>query len=139
MGGRVARFADLLRKRHEIPPRHAPSLVVQRQSDGDAQDVQAPSADRGQPSTALGQDEKHARPEMAFALPAPQPGGEGGPEPSQTATENGGGAEAGEIGPKPAPAPQQADARAVADRVYELMKQEVVLARLRGAGTPGRR
>ncbi|BDI34273.1 hypothetical protein CCAX7_63240 [Capsulimonas corticalis] len=63
------------------------------------------------------------KPSMAFALPAPAPVS-GTPEPSQTATEERGG--------KATPNTQQPDARAVADRVYDLMRQEVIQGRRRG-------
>jgi hypothetical protein len=66
---------------------------------------------------------------MAFAMPAPAPSS-GMPEPSQTATE--------ERGSKATPNVGQPDARAVADRVYELMREEVRLGRLRGL-QPARR
>ena len=70
-----------------------------------------------------------ARPELHYALPAPAPRGEAGqPEPAQTVTEYPRAAE----DPAPAPDVKQADPRAVADRVYDLMRQEITDARLRG-------
>ena len=61
---------------------------------------------------------------MAFA-PAPGLAKSGGaPEPSQTATE---GRDANTTAPTPSP--RRADPRAVADRVYELMKQELAHVR----------
>jgi hypothetical protein len=77
----------------------------------------------------LHQGEEAERPSMAFVLPPPRGGGAEGPEPSQTATEAGGATASGRKMP---PQAKNVDARAVADRVYELMKQELVLARLRG-------
>ena len=68
-----------------------------------------------------------ARPELHYALPAPAPRGESGhPEPAQTVTEHPRAAE------DPVPDVKQADPKAVADRVYDLMKQEIADARLRG-------
>lgn len=65
------------------------------------------------------------RPALAFSLPSQRSAG-GLSIPAQKATE-----ESGEAGAKVRPA--QADARAVTDRVYELMKQEIALGRERGA------
>jgi len=67
------------------------------------------------------------RPSMAFAQPEPAPRGETGPEPSQTATEPSEG-----TGRQAKASPGKADPRAVADRVYDLMKEELSLGRLRG-------
>ena len=98
------RLAERLRERYESPPRGP-----------------------------LGQDQSYAVPAMAFVLPPPQPAGDAGQEPSQTGAEAGGGGTApGETQPAAPPEPGKADARAVADRVYELMKQEILLARQRG-------
>ena len=74
---------------------------------------------------ALHQASGPPRPALAFALPTARTGGESGMVPAQTATQ-----ESGEPAAKAAPA--QADARAVTDRVYALMKQEIVLGRERG-------
>lgn len=63
------------------------------------------------------------RPALAFSLSVPRTGAAA---PAQMATE-----ESGEPGSKTGPA--QADARAVTDRVYELMKQEIALSRERGS------
>jgi len=64
---------------------------------------------------------------MAFAQPEPAPRGETAPEPSQTATEP---SEEGTERQIKA-SPGKADPRAVADRVYDLMKEELSLGRLR--------
>ena len=102
--GSAARLAERLRERYESPPRGP-----------------------------LGQGQNYARPEMSFVLPPPKPAGDAGQEPSQTGAEPGGGGTGpGETRPAAPPAPGKADARAVADRVYELMKQEILLARQRG-------
>lgn len=61
---------------------------------------------------------------LAFALSSPRSRG-GSPMPAQTATE-----ESGAQGARVEPA--ASDARAVTDRVYELMKQEIALGRERG-------
>ena len=68
-----------------------------------------------------------APPKPAFAFALPLTGGMGGirPVPAQTATEESGTSEAKS-------APDKADARAVADRVYDLLKQEIAAGRLRG-------
>ena len=76
------------------------------------------------------QTEKAAKPAMHFAIPQPEARSEAPTEPSLTATEGNGTA----TGSRQKPSVKQADARAVADRVMELMKQEMRLARERGAG-----
>ncbi|MEO7714739.1 MAG: DUF4157 domain-containing protein [Capsulimonas sp.] len=85
-----------------------------------AEAAEAPPTSRGLP---IQREPPPPKPSMEFALPAPAPVA-GMPEPSQTATE--------ERGAKPTPNVQQPDARAVADRVYDLMRQEVILGRMRG-------
>ncbi len=71
---------------------------------------------------------KAVKPDMNFAMPQAEPRGEGSPEPSQTATE-----ERGQMStPKPAASPAHVDPQAVADRVYELMAQELRHGRTRG-------
>lgn len=70
-----------------------------------------------------------ARPSMHFVLPEPTPRGEAvHPEPSQTVTEHPKAADA----PAPVRDVKKADPKAVADRVYDLMKQEIIDARRRG-------
>lgn len=155
-GRNAARWAVRLQRRpaseigarQSLPSaRPAPPGVIQRapaaREEGDEEGGDRETAATGhrrQESEALGQDEAQERPELIFFQPPPEPGGESGKPPSGTATETGGGgAGAGQTGPKKPPAPQQADARAVADRVYELMMQEVVLARLRGGANLGGR
>jgi hypothetical protein len=85
-----------------------------------AEAAEAPPTSRGLP---IQREPPPPKPSMEFALPAPAPVA-GMPEPSRTATE--------ERGAKPTPNVQQPDARAVADRVYDLMRQEVILGRMRG-------
>jgi hypothetical protein len=68
------------------------------------------------------QEVQTPRPTLNFAQPPGLPKAGGAPEPSQTATEG------RDATAQPGPAPRMADARAVADRVYELMKQERVHA-----------
>lgn len=74
--------------------------------------------------TLLHQDAHVPRPSMAFAIPSPAARAETMPEPSQTATDQ---QEAGKGGPQA----RGADARAVAERVYDLMRDEIRLARER--------
>ncbi len=78
---------------------------------------------------ALHQASAPPQPALAFALPVPHGGS--AQIPAQKATE-----ESGEPTAKVQPA--QADARAVADRVYDLMRQEIMLSRERGV-SPRRR
>lgn len=72
------------------------------------------------------QTQKPVRPALDFASPLPQPTLETQPEPSLTATED-----FGNRGATETVSPKKADARAVADRVYELMTREATLGRLR--------
>jgi hypothetical protein len=68
------------------------------------------------------------RPSLLFAMPQGTKGGEEMPAPSQTATK-GDDREHGGVG---APdAAKRADAGAVSERVYELMREELRLAQLR--------
>jgi len=84
---------------------------------------------KGRKSDTLQRGEQPARPSLAFTQPEPAPHGETGPEPSRTVTEAR--ETAGEKRQRKA-SPDKADPRAVADRVYDLMKEEISLARLRG-------
>ena len=68
------------------------------------------------------------KPRLQFALPVGQERVETSPEPTKMATEERG---LGSGEQKPKAAPRKADPRAVADRVYELMMQEMRLARQR--------
>lgn len=102
----------------------------------DVQDRKQPldraGGDREKPNRvggALHQASAPPQPALAFALPVPRGGA--APIPAQKATE-----ESGEPAAKVQPA--QADARAVADRVYEMMRQEIALGRERGV-SPRRR
>lgn len=101
-----------------------------------AQDRKQPrnraGGDREKPNRAGGalhQASAPPQPALAFSLPAPRGGA--ARLPAQQATQ-----ESGEPVAKAQPA--QADARAVADRVYELMRQEIALGRERGV-SPRRR
>ena len=69
------------------------------------------------------------RPSLHFALPAPAPRAEAAPpEPARIVP-----AQPEEsAAPQPEPEVRKADPRAVADRVYELMRQEIALSRQRG-------
>jgi hypothetical protein len=142
-GRNAAVMAARLRRQSAIavPVRPISPPVLQRSpSEGEGGGTGEPAeADlRGEESDALGRDTPHERPELILLATPAKPAGPGGAPPSETATESGGGAAAGQAGPKAPSGPKQADARAVADRVYELMRQEVVLARLRGAGVSRR-
>ena len=70
------------------------------------------------------------KPSMSFAMPAPAPGAESTPEPSKTATHE---REAKGKGGKQGPSSRGSDANAVAERVYDLMREEIRLGRQRGA------
>lgn len=71
-----------------------------------------------------------AKPAMTFAAKSAEPALEG-----QAVT---GGRAEPSAPDKPAVSARQADVRAVTDRVYELMQQEIAMARLRGgAGRKG--
>ncbi|HEX5322521.1 MAG TPA: DUF4157 domain-containing protein [Capsulimonadaceae bacterium] len=77
----------------------------------------------------LHSDARAPKPSMTFAMPAPSPRAESMPEPSQTATQE---HEAGGKGGKQATPSRGADATAVANRVYDLMREEIRLTRQRG-------
>lgn len=77
---------------------------------------------------ALHKSERPVRPALHFAQPVAQTPAETSPDPSEMATEDTGSA----AGAKSKPAPSRADPRQVADRVYELMSEEMRLGRLRG-------
>lgn len=83
---------------------------------------------KGRQGNLLQQSEGPARPGMAFARPTPELSAEAGSVPSQTASES----HISEERQEATATPRRADARAVADRVYELMKEELRLSRLRG-------
>jgi len=84
---------------------------------------------RGQEAPVTHQPAGPQRPSMHFALPEPEPRAEAiQPEPAQTVTEHAQGAAETE----PETDVKKADPRLVADRVYDLMKQEIVLTRQRG-------
>ena len=75
---------------------------------------------------SLHRGEQPQRPSLTFLQPEPPVQAQ--PLPSQTATEQ---SEHGaqQLGK---PSPSDADPRAVADRVYDLMKEELSIGRLRG-------
>ncbi|MHB0937060.1 MAG: hypothetical protein ACYDCO_00630 [Armatimonadota bacterium] len=84
---------------------------------------------RGKRTTdSLHRGEQPQRPSMAFLQPEPPAQMETPPIPSQTATEQ------SEHGTEQLrkPSPSHADPRAVADRVYDFMKEELSIGRLRG-------
>jgi len=85
----------------------------------------------GRKASLLHKPEKAPHPVMEFAMPAVESAPPGQPAPSQTATQERGGA-TGEH--KAKPSARRADPKAVADRVYELMRQEILDAQRRGAG-----
>ena len=90
---------------------------------------------KGQKEAPVQPGAKAPKPSLDFAMPTPQPRTEGRPETSQLATEG----RAGQPGEGQWQAEservptmgQGVDTRAVADRVYELMKQELALSRER--------
>ncbi len=73
-------------------------------------------------------EQRAPTPALVFAIPAKTAASEGPAAPSQTATEDRGAAAKQGSGA----APGQADPRAVADRVYELMREEMEHSVLRG-------
>jgi len=80
------------------------------------------------PYGVLHQDVKPPRPTLAYARVTVAPPMETGPAPSETATQPTDAARQR----KRRIAPGMADARAVAERVYDIMKEEARLTRLRG-------
>jgi len=82
---------------------------------------------KGRKTDTLHRGGQPQQPSMAFVHPAPESRAETAPEPSQTATEP---SEEGTDRQRKA-APGAADVRAVTDRVYDLMKEELSLGRLR--------
>ena len=87
----------------------------------------------GKKGPLLHGSERAAKPSMMFALVAPHPKVESGPDPSEMATEEREAVAGDASESKHKPSPRNADVRAVTDRVYELMKHEIALARERGA------
>jgi len=79
----------------------------------------------------LHKDEKAPRPEMLFALPQGASAMETAPSPGETATEERD-AQKQSGGTRSPAEPRRADPKQVADRVYELMRDEIRLTRLRG-------
>lgn len=69
------------------------------------------------------------RPSMEYAMPITEHSVHGEPDPNQTATQGKGAAS--NRGPISA---RDADPHKVADRVYELMKREIILGKHRGGG-----
>jgi hypothetical protein len=68
------------------------------------------------------------RPTLEYAVPASQQATQAGPTPDETATER-----ASRNDEETTPATRQADPRLVTDRVYEMMREELRTARMRGA------
>ena len=77
----------------------------------------------------LHKDAKGKRPDMLFRAASQAKSGQGPPSPSDTATEDKGPA-SGDAAVSGA----GADPLRVADKVYDLMKQEIRLGRMRGGG-----
>ncbi len=76
----------------------------------------------GKQSTVLHQPEKAAKPSMTFAMAPPEPHSEAVQvEPSATATQSGGSS----VRRHASPNVTKADVRAVSERVYELMREEI--------------
>jgi hypothetical protein len=83
----------------------------------------------GKSRPVMHKDERRPTPSLAFAMPASQPKLESaGQEPSASATKERGAA----AGRKTALDPRRVDPKLVADRVYDLMMKELVLAAQRG-------
>ncbi len=76
----------------------------------------------------LHSESRPERPALAYAMPMPKPQAESEPAPVQTATEERGAA----AHTKPVLSPRNVDAKLVADRVYDLMRQEIAIGRQRG-------
>jgi hypothetical protein len=138
-GGMAVRYADALQNRHETLPRETGRhAIVHRSAERDRPEEEL-QAEENQAGGLQHPDEAPQRPEMTLARFAMPLSSQTGSEQSQSASEEGSaGGEAAPpgsgsgAGPGAKAARKPADARAVADRVYELMKQEVILARQRG-------
>jgi hypothetical protein len=92
---------------------------------------QASEADAESPASAgvqLHREVQTPAPSTRFALPLAQPSATTGPPPSETATEEQGAA----AGAPRAGSSGAADTQLVADRVYDLLKREIVLGHERG-------
>jgi hypothetical protein len=83
----------------------------------------------GEKKSPLSKDAKAQRPDMHYRTAEPHKGGQSPASPSETATED-----KGPAAGKSEVSASGADPHKVADRVYELMKQEIRLGRLRGEG-----
>lgn len=82
----------------------------------------------GRDAPAAHHPEGPKRPSLHFALPEPEPRAEATPpEPAHPVKQ-----EPQAAAPQSEPEVRKADPRAVADRVYELMRQEIALSRQRG-------
>jgi hypothetical protein len=137
VGENASRYADELRRRHTaLAGSTAGESAEDPEPATEPRETQAASwaQARGAPEEPLDdllhQDEPPARPALAFSLALPPLLREGGPEPSQTTTEAGSEGAATRAQPDASPSP--VDARSVADRVYDLAREEIRLARLRG-------
>ena len=82
---------------------------------------------KGGRSEMLHRVEAPARPTLTFVQPAPAGSAETAPEPTQTATQRQGTGERQTL----KISPRRVDVHAVADRVYDLMKEEMRLLRQR--------
>jgi hypothetical protein len=83
----------------------------------------------GDKQSPLAKDAKAQRPDLLYAMPNGQPAGQAGPLGAETATH-----EKGPAAQSKEASPSAADPRRVAERVYDLMKQEVIAGRARGIG-----
>ncbi len=81
----------------------------------------------GRKESALHQGPRPERPSMEYAMPITEPVVHAEPDPGKTATQGKGAAS------KRTPiSAKNADPKKVADRVYELMKREIILGMQRG-------
>ena len=122
VGQQAARIGDRM---HFFTPQGGDAMESEAQETAAAALASDDNEKRNRTGGAAHQASAPPRPALAYALPSPRATG-GFTIPAQKATE-----ETGQDGAKVAPA--QADARAVTDRVYELMKQEIALGRERGS------
>ncbi len=81
----------------------------------------------GKEQSPLGKNAQAKKPSMHFAAAPPKGAGEGGPVPSETATQ-------GKMQDDSTPSALRVDPQKVADKVYELMKQEIITGRMRRGG-----
>jgi hypothetical protein len=102
-----------------VSPRSRAPVGVMRSPESEA-----PSAPAARGEDLRQQDTKPTHASLGFALVMPHVSLETPPESSQTAT--------GEPGAGETPSSASSSAESVADRVYEIMKREAQVARMRG-------